>query len=173
MILTGPPGAGKTATARLLASGAEPAVHLESDRFFQFIRAAYVEPWEPEAHEQNKVVMRIVGGAAAGYADAGYFTIVDGIVAPRWFYEPLRDDLRRAGHDVAYAILRPPLEVCRARAGSRDVRQVADEAVFERLWREFDGLGPLESHAIDNGDMSAAETAELLAQRIRSGELTR
>jgi adenylate kinase family enzyme len=59
-MLTGPPGAGKTTTARLLAAGSERAVHLESDSFFHFIRAGYVEPWKPEAHEQNTTVMRIV-----------------------------------------------------------------------------------------------------------------
>jgi adenylylsulfate kinase-like enzyme len=84
LILAGPPGVGKTTTARLLAAGSERAVHLESDLFFHFIRAGYVEPWKAESHEQNTIVMRIVAAAAAGYADAGYFTIVDGIISPRW-----------------------------------------------------------------------------------------
>ena len=83
LILTGPPGAGKTTTARLLAAGADRAAHVESDSFFHFIRAGYIEPWRPASHEQNTTVMRIVAGAAAGYADAGYFTIVDGIISPR------------------------------------------------------------------------------------------
>jgi hypothetical protein len=60
-------------------------VHIESDRFFHFIQAGHIEPWKPESHEQNTIVMRIVAQAAAGYADAGYFTIIDGIVLPSWF----------------------------------------------------------------------------------------
>jgi len=85
LILTGPPGAGKTTVARLLAKSSPRAAHVESDSFFHFIGSGYIEPWKTEAHEQNVVVMRIVAAAAAGYADAGYFTIVDGIVSPRWF----------------------------------------------------------------------------------------
>lgn len=100
LILTGPPGTGKSTTARLLAERHERAVHLESDHFFHFIRAGYVEPWTPESREQNEVVMRIVAAAAAAYAAAGYLTIVDGIVLPRFFFEPLRDGLREAGHPV-------------------------------------------------------------------------
>jgi hypothetical protein len=44
-------------------------------RFFDFIESGYVEPWRPESHQQNQIVMRIVADAAASYAAAGYFTV--------------------------------------------------------------------------------------------------
>jgi adenylylsulfate kinase-like enzyme len=94
LLLTGPPGAGKTITGSRLARELERGVHLESDLFFHAIRSGYIEPWKPESHVQNMAVMRIVGDAAAGYAAAGYFTIVDGIISPRWFMAPLRDALK-------------------------------------------------------------------------------
>lgn len=33
--------------------------------------------------------IQIVAGAASSYAAAGYFTVIDGIVIPGWFLEPL------------------------------------------------------------------------------------
>src|SRR5438105_429830 len=121
----------------MLAALSERSVHVEADRFFGFIESGYLDPSRPESHEQNVLVMDTVAKAAAGYASGGYFTIVEGIVLPHWFLEPLRDALQAAGHAVAYAVLRPPLEVCLSRADGRDA------AIVERYWLELAELGPL------------------------------
>ncbi|HSR93573.1 MAG TPA: AAA family ATPase [Solirubrobacterales bacterium] len=147
LIVTGPPGVGKTTTTAALAARSTRAVHLESDAFFRFIRSGYVEPWNPESHDQNRIVMGIVARAAAGYAAAGYGTIVDGIVIPGWFLEPLRDAFHDAGHRVACAVLRAPLSTCMARARDRKREPLADPSVIERLWRSFADLGELERNA--------------------------
>jgi predicted kinase len=171
LILTGAPGVGKTTTARLLASRSERAVHLESDSFFHFIRAGYVEPWKPESHEQNTAVMGIVAAAATGYAEAGYFTILDGIVSPRWFLEPLRDALQAADHAVAYAVLRAPLAVCVSRAADREASRIADPSIVEQLWQDFADLGPLERHAIDSDGKGAELVADEVERRLGEGTL--
>jgi tRNA uridine 5-carbamoylmethylation protein Kti12 len=171
LILTGAPGVGKTTIARALAARSNRAVHLESDLFFSFIRSGFVEPWRPESQEQNAVVMRIVAEAAASYAEAGYFTIVDGIVLPRWFLGPVGDSLREAGHAVAFAVLRAPLDVCVSRVRTRASQPLSDHTVVERLWQDFADLGPLEAHAIDVAGHDPGEAAGLLAERLGEGSL--
>jgi predicted kinase len=173
LILTGPPGAGKTTVARLLAQRFDRAVHLESDRFFQFIVAGYIEPLRPESHAQNTTVMQIVASAAAAYAKAGFFTIIDGIVIPRWFLGPVQEALRSQGFDVAYAVLRASEETCLSRAATRSQDRLSDSRVIHQLWQEFADLDELESHVLDTEQAQPEQTADALAEALHDELLLR
>lgn len=115
--------------------------------------------------------MRIVARAAAEYAEAGYFTIVDGIVAPGWFFEPLRDALHDAGHRVAYAVLRAPLSVCVARASQRESEPLGSPAVVNQLWQSFSDLSHLERNVLELDGESREAVSEILARRVADGSL--
>lgn len=166
LLLTGAPGAGKTSVARALASHYERAVHVEADEFFRFVSSGWVDPAKRGSEHQNETVMRSVALAAASYADGGYMTIVEGIIQPRWFLEPLHDQLAAAGHRSAYAILHAPLATCIERAGARSARPLADTAVVERLWHAFAEPAGLERHVVDVSAATPEAVAATIARSI-------
>src|SRR5215218_3126370 len=82
VILTGPPGAGKSTLAAGLARAYAKGVHLHTDDFWHVIVSGGIAPFEPEADAQNHTVLEVVAGAAFTYALGGFSTVVDGVVGP-------------------------------------------------------------------------------------------
>jgi chloramphenicol 3-O-phosphotransferase len=164
LILTGPPGSGKTTTARALAAGAaRRAVHLHADDFWDAIRCGWIEPWLTEAHGQNTVVMAAVAAAAGIYAAGGYLVVVDGVVGP-WFLAPFE----ALAAPVHYVVLRPSLETALARAAARE-EGLTDPRPISALHRQFHDLGGLERCVIDSTGRSTADTLAAVRDALASG----
>ncbi|HSK34539.1 MAG TPA: AAA family ATPase [Propionicimonas sp.] len=168
IIITGPPAAGKTTVAALVASGASvPTVHLVTDLFYRSIRTGFVLPFLPESQRQNEVVIDAIVGTAATFALGGYDVVVDGIVGP-WFLPPFRTLLAR-GLKVTYIVLRPDLDTTLARARERVGDELKDPAAITGLHGAFETLGDLEHHALDTGHLDARQTSVEVRRAVASG----
>ncbi len=115
-MVSGPPGAGKSTVARLLADGFPRSALVRGDDFFAFVAAGWVEPWLPEAHEQNTVVIEAAAAAAGRLAAGGYQVVYDGVLGP-WLL-PAFATATGLDH-VSYLVLLPPEEECLARVAGR------------------------------------------------------
>jgi chloramphenicol 3-O-phosphotransferase len=169
LVLTGPPGSGKSTVAHILTeSAASPTVHLHTDDFYAAIKSGFVPPYLPEAQRQNEVVVGVLAQAAIGYAQGGYDVIADGIVGP-WFLELFRIAAAANRIDLHYAVLRPGVTVSLARAQARVSHALKDEEVIHGLSKAFAHLGELESHCIDSAALTAAETASTIRDGWEAG----
>lgn len=173
VIVTGPPGGGKSTTARSLAASFERSVHLHSDDFWHSIVSGAIAPYLPESHGQNETVMEVIRSAAFAYAAGGYVTVVDGIVGPWMLHHFLSPgDVGRAPA-MQYIVLRPSREETLRRAQSRGTPDaLIDPGPVSSLWDQFSDLGEWEGHVIDTTSHSPADTVAAVRAAMTSGDHT-
>jgi hypothetical protein len=176
LLLTGSPGCGKTTVAPLVADRHEPSACLDLDWFFAKLRRGAIEPWRPEAHGQNRVVLHAAAEAVAAFAAGGYFTVAEGIMYP-FMLDLFAAAGARYGIAVHYAVLQAPMEVVLQRVRDRrsepqHAGALADAGVVGDLWTQFEQHGVEARHRVDAGAGDAATIAELIDRRLAAGALS-
>jgi hypothetical protein len=134
LVVTGPPGAGKSTVAGILANRVEPSVLVAGDDFFRFLARGAIPPWLPASKEQNEVVTQAAAAAAGRYAAGGFATVYDGVVGP-WFLPTfvVASGLER----LDYVVLMPPVGLCVERVATRRGHGFTDEAATRKMHAEF------------------------------------
>jgi adenylate kinase family enzyme len=165
IVLTGPPGAGKTTVAAILAQRYNPSVHLPADDFWRFIRRGAISPYLPQAHQQNTVVITALARAAATYTNGAYHVIVDGIIGP-WFIERFCAAADLATEQIHYLILRPDEATTVHRAIHRGPDALTTTEPVQAMYAQFADLGPYERHVIDSTTLDPAATVERIQRAL-------
>jgi hypothetical protein len=168
IVVTGPPGAGKSAVAQVLAREAEHSVVVQGDSFFGFLASGAVDPWLPGSHDQNTVVTRAAAAAAGALALGGYATVYDGVVGP-WFL-PTFGAATHLGR-LDYVILLPSVDICVRRVATRRDHGFTDDAATRKMHAEFVGARVAERHVLCDRPQDAAKVAVLIESARAAGEL--
>jgi energy-coupling factor transporter ATP-binding protein EcfA2 len=169
LVVTGPPGAGKSSVARILADAARHSALIEGDAFFGFLASGAIEPWRPESHDQNTVVTNAAASAAGAFAAGGFTTVYDGVVGP-WF---LRTFGAATGLErLDYAVLLPSVEVCVRRVATPADHGFTDEAATRKMHAEFVSAGVDERHVLRDPPGDAIAVAGLIESAREAGGLT-
>jgi cytidylate kinase len=167
LIITGPPGAGKSTVAQLVADRFEPSALVQGDTFFGFVARGYIDPWLHESHEQNTVVTEATARATSVYARGGFTTIFDGMVGP-WF---LPTFLEHAEVDsVHYAVLLPSVETCVSRVRDRIDHGFREEDVTRQMHASF-VKADIDPRSLIDAEPDAVSVAEEALRRFTTGML--
>jgi cytidylate kinase len=165
VVVTGPPGVGKSSVSEHLANGFNPSALVAGDGFFAMIKQGYILPWLPQARRQNTVVIESAAAAAGRLTDI-CTVVYDGVLGP-WFLPTFVPATGLAS--VHYVILLPPLDVCLERVQGRIGHGFSDLSATRDLYEQF-ANAPIDSkHVITESHDHPAQLAELITRRLEDG----
>ena len=168
IVVSGPPGAGKSTVAGALADEFERSALVVGDTFFEFVASGVIQPWLPAAGSQNETVTQAAAAAAGRYAEGGYDTVYDGVVGP-WFLPTFA--AAAAVGSLHYAVLLPSVQQCVHRVANRTGHGFTDEAATRHMHAEFAGAAIGQRHVLANWPGTARDAAQEILRRARAGVL--
>lgn len=167
IIVSGPPGAGKTTVARALSKRYEPSALVTGDDFFAFLDQGFVAPWTAEAHHQNEVVITAAAAASGRLVDGGFTVVYDGVVGP-WFLDTFGAATGLA--HLHYVLLLPSERTCIDRVRTRSGHGFTDLEAARHMYRQFASAAIDDRHVMST-DAASASLAASIHDRVRDGSL--
>jgi tRNA uridine 5-carbamoylmethylation protein Kti12 len=163
VLLSGPPGAGKTTVAKeLVKISIGPVAYIEGDKFWSF----FAKGWEESGTRKNfRTIMRSMMAAAIPYALNDYETIVDFSIPP-YFIETALKMANYREIPLHYVVIRPDLDICASRAASRDEGAIKDYERFKEFYAMFD---PAQKYMIYDNEGDAATIASHIREGLDEG----
>jgi cytidylate kinase len=159
IVVTGPPGAGKTSVAQALSSLFQSSALVAGDDFFGFIDRSFVPPWTTEAHHQNEIVIEAAAAAAGRLAAGGYTVVYDGVLGP-WFLKTFGEATGLAS--IHYVMLLPPEKECVERVQSRVGHGFTDLDATRHMYGEFAAADVDRRHVVTSTEAPAVVASSLI-----------
>lgn len=154
VILSGPPGAGKSATAQALCDRYDRMLHIEMSQLRGFLRMGLLRPWDTsaEGRAQQQLFISAACGMAKQFLNAGYGVVIDDVVTPDEL--PVYQRELAPAEAVHFVVLLPDPTIVRERARHGQADRL------HSLYQRFDGWRDVA--VVEPGDLAP----ELVADRV-------
>jgi hypothetical protein len=168
IIVTGPPGAGKSTVSGLVADSFDSSVLIPADWFFGLWRRGAVDPWLPQASPQTSVAADAAAAATGAFARADCRVVYDGFILPG----DLPGFAAAAGLPVLhYAVILPPVTTCTDRVASRAGHGFTSIDATRAMHRDFTKATLDARHLIAGAETAPEDVARQILDRLAAGSL--
>lgn len=168
IIVTGPPGAGKSTVSGLVADSFDSSVLIPADWFFGLWRRGAIDPWLPRALPQATVAFGAAAAATGAFARADCRVVYDGFI-------PLGDVPGFAAAArlsvLHYAVILPPVTTCVDRVTSRAGHGFTSPGATRAMHRDFTQATLDARHLITDAEAAPEDAARQILDRLASGSL--
>lgn len=165
LLITGPPGAGKSTVSTLVAQALTRSALLNGDQVSRLVMSGHVWPLgEPacEASRQVQLCNQNLSALAANFAGHGFTPIIDWVVPDRGQLDFYRQALHP--HPLLLVVLAPTSDVCRHRNTLRPPHEQFEfedhDSLLTSMHNNFGELG----WWLDTSQLTAQSTARLIVQ---------
>lgn len=168
IIVTGPPGAGKSTVSGLVADSFDSSVLIPADWFFGLWRRGAIAPWLPQALPQTSVAADAAAAATSAFARADCRVVYDGFIPPG----DLPGFAAAAGLSVLhYAVILPPVTTCTDRVASRAGHGFTSVDATRAMHRDFAQAALDARHLITDAEAAPEDVARQILDRLAAGSL--
>jgi hypothetical protein len=166
IIVTGPPGAGKSTVSGLVADSFDSSVLIPGDWFFSLWHGGAISPWLPQALPQTSVAARAAAAAAGAFARADCRVVYDGFIPPG----DLAGFAAAAGLSVLhYAVILPPAATCAGRVASRTGHGFTSVDATRAMHRDFAQATLDARHLITDAGAAPEDVARQILDGLAAG----
>jgi chloramphenicol 3-O-phosphotransferase len=170
LILTGAPGAGKSAVAEALGERYDRVAHVQVDALRHFITpTGYAKPSQPEWAHQTRLGARNACLLARNFIAERFGVIVDDVVTGPDDLALYVQELKPCGVPVHFIRLMPSLKECERRDKARGESRIAPGRVAH-VYAEMEAAGPFAGATIDSTSFSVEQTADRVQALTTAGD---